>query len=45
MQEYIKKILVPGPTTLLKSNNEMEVIMKIIIYFGNSGHNLLKKVS
>ena len=45
MQEHIKKKLVSRRTTLIKSNNGMEGIMKIIIYFENSGHNLLKKVS
>ena len=44
MQEYIKKILGLGNTTLIISNNEIEDIIKIIKSLEDSGL-LLKGVS
>ena len=44
MQEYIKKILGSGTTTLIISNDEMKDIIKIVKSLENSGL-LLKGVS
>ena len=44
MQQYIKKILESGTTALIKSNDEMEDIMKIVKSLEDSGL-LLKGVS
>ena len=37
MQEYIKKVLGPGSTTLVVSNEKMEYIVKIVKSLGDSG--------
>ena len=37
MLEYIKKILRPGTTTLITSNDEMEDIIKIVKSLEDSG--------
>ena len=44
MQEYIKKILRPGNTTLMISNDEMKDIIRIVKSLENSRF-LLKRVS
>ena len=44
MQEYIKIILESGTTTLIKSNKEMEDIIKIVKSLEDSGL-LLKRVT
>ena len=44
MQEYIKIILESGATTLIKSNKEMEDIIKIVKSLEDSGL-LLKRVT
>ena len=44
MQEYIKKILRSGNTTLIISNNEMENLIKIVKSLEDSGL-LLKEIT
>ena len=44
MQEYIKIILESGATTLIKSNKEMEDVIKIVKSLEDSGL-LLKRVT